>query len=93
VSDFVSTWESASDLSIGDVSGSWVVLVTVGGLGGVFVLLMLLGMYVDGFEERELSLSPLRGVANREKRAAGWWFVGISPSDPPLAGIRPRDRR
>jgi hypothetical protein len=83
VSDFVSTWESASDLSSGDVSGSWVVLVTVGGIGGVFVLFMLLGIYVDLSEELELSLSPLRGGVNREKKAAGWWFVGISPSDPP----------
>jgi hypothetical protein len=58
LTDFVSTWESAPSLSSGDVSGSWVVLVTLGGLGGFFVLMMAFGIHRDVFEKRSL-LAPV----------------------------------
>jgi hypothetical protein len=47
VTDFVSTWETAPSLSSGDVAGSWVVLVTVGGVGMTFLLLILLSVQFD----------------------------------------------
>jgi hypothetical protein len=78
MSDFVSTWETVPSLSSGDVSSSWVVLVTVGGLGGVFLVFFFLGIQLDWNEERALSLS----LEKRNTRAR-WWFVGISPEDPP----------
>jgi hypothetical protein len=60
--DFVSTWETAPTLSTGDASGGWVVLVTLGGgLGGVFGLLMAMGIYSDVSERKSVlaSVAPV----------------------------------
>jgi hypothetical protein len=78
VSDFASTWESVPALSSGDVSRSWVVLTTVGGLAGAFLSLILLGMHFDSFEKRSLSVVSPEEI----RRSGGLLFAGISPSDP-----------
>jgi hypothetical protein len=53
--DFVSTWETSGSLSSGQVAGSWVVLVTVGGVGLSFVMMLLLGSLYDQQESRHVS--------------------------------------
>jgi hypothetical protein len=53
--EFVSTWESVPSLSSGNVTGSWVVLVTVGSLGVVFVLMIVLSIYYDSQTTKLLS--------------------------------------
>jgi hypothetical protein len=58
VSDFVSTWESTSSLSSSEVAKSWVVLVTVGGVGLSCVSLVLLGIQYDK-RERQLVVSRI----------------------------------
>jgi DNA-binding beta-propeller fold protein YncE len=55
VSDFVSTWESSASLSGGDVAGSWVVLLTMGGVGLAFVLMTLLSIQSDNHESQLVS--------------------------------------
>jgi hypothetical protein len=40
IGEFVSTWETVPSLSSGTVAESWVVLLTVGGLGGIFFLMV-----------------------------------------------------
>jgi hypothetical protein len=64
LTDFVSTWETASSLSNSDVAGSWVVLATIGGLGGVFFVLMLLSFFFDAYEKRILDT---RTISARKK--------------------------
>jgi hypothetical protein len=77
LTEFVSTWETVPSLSSGDVAGSWLVLATVGGLGGLFVILIWLGSQYDSFEKNHLT------------RRSGWVFTGISPSDPTLPQSSP----
>jgi hypothetical protein len=55
VTDFVSTWETAPSLSSGQVTGSWVVLLTVAGVGLSFVLMMSLGVHTDKHESKLVS--------------------------------------
>jgi hypothetical protein len=55
VTDFVSTWETASTLSSGDVTGSWMVLVTVGGVGLSFLLMILLSIQFDNRQSKSVS--------------------------------------
>ena len=54
VTDFVATWKSTSSLSSSDVADSWVVLVTVGGLGLVFLLLVLMSYQFDSSEKKKI---------------------------------------
>jgi hypothetical protein len=53
--EFASTWESAPSLSSREVADSWVVLMTVGGVGVSFLLLILLSIQSDKHESRLVS--------------------------------------
>jgi hypothetical protein len=54
--EFVATWETSTSLSSGTtVARSWVVTLTVGGLGAVFVLMMALACQIDSSQKKSLS--------------------------------------
>jgi hypothetical protein len=53
--EFVSTWESTSSLSTSEVAQSWVVLATVGGLGGMFTVFILVSALCDWSERERIS--------------------------------------
>jgi hypothetical protein len=98
----VSTWETAPALSTGDVSGSWVVLVTLGGLGGVFGLMMAMGIYFDVSERKSnlASVAPVLvavgggggGRENQIQQPRGglsqWFSIGVSPDPRDMATPR-----
>jgi hypothetical protein len=67
--DFVSTWETVPSLSSGTGSRSWVVAMTLGVLGGLFLVMMTLSIRSDSRDKT---------VLTRELKI----FVGITPSDP-----------
>jgi hypothetical protein len=82
LTEFVSTWETVPSLSSGDLTDSWVVMVTLGCLGGSFMLLMMLSIYYDASQKRSLSSAaviPL-SVSDQQSRVSYWWSVGVSPS-------------
>jgi hypothetical protein len=78
--DFVSTWETLPDLSSGDVAGTWVVLVTVGGVGVTFLAMMLIGIQSDKKERHSIS-TDVGSRRNMQPRAS-LFSSGIAPSDP-----------
>jgi hypothetical protein len=99
--DFVSTWETAPELSTGDVSESWVVLVTLGGLGGVFVLMMAIGIYFDVSERKSVLASVAPGMVtvgggggsdSQIQQSRGgisqWFSIGVSPDPRDMATPR-----
>jgi phosphate/sulfate permease len=53
--EFVSTWESSSSLSNAEVAQSWIVLATVGGLGAMFTVCILLSALCDWSERQRIS--------------------------------------
>jgi hypothetical protein len=95
--DFVSTWETVPSLSTGDAAGSWVVLMTLGGLGGVFGLMMAFGIYFDASERKSrqsASVAPLLvagggGSASESQiqqvGGSRWFSVGVSPDPRDIA--------
>jgi hypothetical protein len=50
--EFVSTWKTVPSLSTQDVLESWVVLVTIGSVGGIFLLMMLVTIQLDAHQKR-----------------------------------------
>ena len=52
LTEFVQTCEVLPLLSAGEVEQSWLVLLTVGSVGLVFMLFVLLGVHFDGLEEK-----------------------------------------
>ena len=54
LSDFIMTWKSTSSLSSSEVSHSWTVLLTVGGLGLIFLLLLLFSEIWDNYQKKEM---------------------------------------
>jgi hypothetical protein len=78
--DFVSTWETLPDLSSGDVAGSWVVLVTVGGVGVAFLVMIMIGIQSDRKERHSVS-TDVGSRRNMQPRAS-LFSSGITPSDP-----------
>jgi hypothetical protein len=90
--DFVSTWETVPSLTSGKASGSWVVLATLGGLVGMFGLMMALGIHLDAHEKKSLSVSvaPVTlasagggasgsQIVQAREGASNWFSIGISP--------------
>jgi hypothetical protein len=81
--DFVSTWESASSLSSGDVGASRVVLATLGGLVLVFVMSMTAGIGIDWQKKQRLSESENGHVTctPQTKTKPRWFNIGLTPDD------------
>jgi hypothetical protein len=88
--EFISTWESASKLSSGKVLDSWVVLLTVGGLGVSFMLFIFGGIQYDSYEKRILLFGRgemHQSTCDQPVKKSTWFFVGVSPSDAPVPSI------
>jgi hypothetical protein len=68
VKDFVSTWETAASLSSGDVTESWMVLATVGGVGLSFLLMVLLSVQIDKHESQLVSSIKTKTELNHEDK-------------------------
>jgi hypothetical protein len=87
LTEFVSTWESVATLSASDVLDSWVVLVTVGSIGGLFTLFVLLGIQYDSYQKKKIAIAKVDSsrsnslVNNRKPRKAKKiLFVGVTGS-------------
>jgi hypothetical protein len=79
--EFTSTWEVAPSLSSRDVTESWVVLMTLGGLSTVFLLSLVLGIYFDSCEKQSISIATDLQGKQKSKKKALRLFTGISPSE------------
>lgn len=62
VEEFVTTWKDAGSLSTSDIRESWTVLLTVGLIGVLFTLLVVLGYHADqkGKESHEAQVSTTK---------------------------------
>jgi hypothetical protein len=86
--EFVSTWESSSSLSSAEVAQSWVVLATVGGLGALFTVFILVSAVYDWSERQKISTAnvlsnQLSGpsistrISRRKRNRKRILFVGV----------------
>jgi hypothetical protein len=65
--DFVSTWKTTTTLSSSQVLESWIVLVTIGSVGVLFVVCVLVGMRCDAWERRNF-LSKSAKLSESQQR-------------------------
>jgi hypothetical protein len=81
VTEFVSTWETVPSLSSGDVADSWVVLVTVGGVGISFVLMVLLSIQYDKHESKLVSSIDIETKEEQKSKTPRFFLSKIAPID------------
>jgi hypothetical protein len=87
VTEFASTWETAAALSASDVVESWLVLVTVGSIGGLSTLFVLLGIQYDFYQKKKLSIAKMASSQHKDqvssrkpRKAKSILFVGVPES-------------
>jgi hypothetical protein len=87
LTEFVSTWESVTTLSASDVLESWVVLMTVGSIGVLFTLFVLLGIQYDSHQKQKIAIAKVDSSRNnslvnnrKPRKAKNTLFVGVTRS-------------
>jgi hypothetical protein len=71
IHDFVSTWKETDQLTLSDVKDTWTVLLTVGLIGFIFTLLVLLAVYSDMVERVAKEVQTSTTIANERLAKRG----------------------